>query len=104
MKLLVSSVLLVVFGSISICHASGSGVGPRPGMEFFMTAEPIDLIRSFKTNSDGETQFQFKGFDKSQVEIYEINSQDISQKYLDAVERSQESHQWEPISVEGPGK
>lgn len=79
---------------------SGSG-GTRPGMGMFKMSAPVDLVKSIDFDRTGNVQFQFKGFEKPQVEIHSINIQDVSEKYLDALKRSQKSQQWEPVDLEG---
>jgi hypothetical protein len=99
--------------------SSGGGVGPRPGMDIFSAggnsgsggtrpdmgmfqmSAPVDFVKSIDFDRTGNIQFQYKGFEKPQVEVHAIKIQDISEKYLDALKRSQESRQWEPVEIEG---
>ncbi len=115
------SVLFILFLSSSVVYANGGGGhggvrpgmgvfsfggnsgsgGTRPGMELFQTSTPVDLVKSIGLDRTGNIQFQYKGFEKPQAEVHSINIQDVSEKYLDALKRSQKSQQWEPVDIEG---
>lgn len=115
------SVLFILFLSSSVVYANGGGGhggvrpgmgvfsfggnsgsgGTRPGMELFQTSTPVDLVKSIGFDRTGSIQFQYKGFEKPQVEVHAINIQEVSEKYLDALKRSQKSQQWEPVDIEG---
>nr|BFD69091.1 hypothetical protein HAGR004_41130 [Bdellovibrio sp. HAGR004] len=100
MKYLIAIIFL--FLSVNaIAGTSGGGGGTRPGMGMFRTTAPVDLVKSIDFDRTGNIQFQYKGFEKPQVEFHAVNMQDVSEKYLDALKRSQESQQWEPVDIEG---
>lgn len=117
MKSLIS--IILVISSTSFAGVNGSGTGPRPGMGVFsfggnsgsggtrpgigtfQMSVPVDFVKSIGFDRTGNIQFQYKGFDKNQVEAHTANIHDVSEKYLDALKRSQESQQWEPVDVEG---
>ncbi len=100
MKALISFCLLFLTLS-AYAGVSGGGTGPRPGMGVFMSAPSVDFVKSIDFDLSGNVQFQFKGFEKAQVEVHAVNIQDISEKYLEALKRSQESRKWEPVQIEG---
>lgn len=85
----------------TVAGTSGGGGGTRPGMGIFRMTAPVDFVKSIDFDRSGNVQFQYKGFDKNQVEAHAANIQDVSEKFLDALKRSQESQQWEPVNIEG---
>lgn len=99
MKILISLILLS--STFAFAGVDGSGSGPRPRMGMFMSTPSVDFVRSINFDHTGIVQFQYKGFEKPQVEVHAINIQDVSEKYLEALKRSQESRQWEPVQIEG---
>lgn len=101
MKLLVSLSIILVSFAAHAGGSSGGGVGPRPGMGVFMSAPSVDFVKSIDFDRSGNVQFKYKGYEKPQVEVHAINIQEVSERYLDALKRSQKSQQWEPVDIEG---
>ena len=80
---------------------SGGGTGPRPEELIIASEDTVDFVKLMGRDSSGKIKFQYKGFEKPQVEVHAINIQEVSEKYLDALKRSQKSQQWEPVDIEG---
>lgn len=93
--------LITIISFRASAGTSSGGGGTRPGMGVFMSAPSVDFVKSIDFDRSGNVQFQFKGFEKSQVEVHAVNIQDVSEKYIEALKRSQESRQWEPVQIEG---
>lgn len=93
-----------------IAFAGGSRVGTL-GSAFFASADSTggggylennrDFVKIMRFEQSGKVHFQYKGFDSSKVEMHAIDVNDFEQNYLDALKKSQQSKNWEPVVVEG---
>ncbi len=79
---------------------SGGGVGPRPGADIIFTQEPnIDFVQAVESKLNGDIKFRFRGYDSKKIEIQTLNINDLNEKYVDALIKSQENKSWEPVSI-----
>ena len=96
MKTLIS-ITILFFSPFLFAGGSSGGGGVRPEMNFIMPYEN-DLVQTL-SNDGNIIRFKYKAFDLHHTEIHDININDISIEYLDAIKKSEKTGKWEPVSI-----
>lgn len=96
MKKIISTSFVLLFYCHAFAGGSGGG-GVRPEMNFNIPSEN-DLVQTL-SNDGNKILFKYKAFDLHHTEIHDININDISSDYLDAIKKSEKTGNWEPVSI-----
>lgn len=84
---------------------SGGGIGPRPTNNIFTVVpsnqhKNIDLVKSMGVVGNGQIKFKYKGFDSSEIQTHSLDLKYIGDKYIEALKKSQDTQNWEPVQVD----
>lgn len=119
---------LLAFFVCGTALASGSGTGPRPTMDVFMTKQDrldsatdsnatrsaiVDLgisgggvgprpemVRLVGQDQSGAVIFNYKASNSLQIETHSLPANQFTQPYLDALRKSELSKSWESVSAD----
>jgi len=91
-------ILLLIAVSPAVLFAGiiGSGVGPRPIPEIGAMSLRNDFVKSLGSKN-GVLVFAYKAYDSQKVETHAEMSEDLELKYLEAIQRSEETRKWEKV-------
>lgn len=109
MRLLTSFSLVVLFSVNSLAGGDRQGGGGwmtnmRASSEVsnldLNRFQPVDYVKSVRMDESGRVKFQFKGFDSKKIQEHMLNVNDLSEAYLEAIKKSQETQSWEKVPVD----
>ena len=104
MKLLINLFFIAFSFSAHAGGVSGGGVGPRPQLDQInINLDPsvkVDLVKNLGIDSLGSVKFGYKKFESESAELHQININELADKYVEAIKKSQKTGNWEPVAVE----
>ena len=82
------------FYSLSFAGIGGGGGGVHPSK-----VQPTDYVRMQTLTNERIIKFQYKPAESNFIQSYSVPVENISQQYLNALEKSASSKNWESIEV-----
>jgi hypothetical protein len=84
------------FFIVNFCYAGGSGGG---GGVHPNKVLPSDYVRMQTLTNERILKFQYKPAESNAIQSYSVPVENISQQYLDALEKSASTKNWESIEI-----
>ncbi len=83
-----------IYCSLSFAGVGGGGGGVKPSK-----VQPSDYVRMQTLTNERILKFQYKPVESNAIQSYSVPVENISQQYLDALEKSASTKNWESIEV-----
>lgn len=119
MKLLIRLIISIGFPIYSFAGVSGSGGGPRPGMNILTVAPgaeialaggsgggtgprpqyQTDFVKAEKIDKNTIT-FKYRPYDQANIQIHKIQTTELKDSFREALEKSIQSRNWEEVQIE----
>lgn len=96
-------VLLIAIFSVSVAWAGGTGSsstgGSRPTADSLNHLKSLDAVK-FQNFNRGKVEFYFKDRNIQTPKLYEVKVEEINNKYIEALQKSAESKEWQIVLPE----
>lgn len=79
---------------LSFAGGSGGGGGVHPSR-----VQPTDYVRMQTVTNERIIRFQYKPAESNTIQSYSVPVESVRQQYLDALEKSAATNNWESIEV-----
>ena len=86
--------MIIFMSSVCFSGGGGGGGGVRPSK-----VQPSDYVRMQTLTNERILKFQYKPAESNAIQSYSVPVENISQQYLDALEKSASTKNWESIEI-----